>query len=122
MTDIVSQLGVSAIIAVTLYAAALAGLVEVAKRWARRGVAAGGRRATVGSALLERVHALVALLGAATGPVVWPWLMPQLVPDAPPLPLATAALLGVGAAGLAHLLYPLVLERVLEHLGMGRST
>ena len=122
MTEIVSQLGVSAVVAVALYAAALAALVEVLKRAAHRGLAAGGRRATLGRALLERIHALVALLGAVTGPAVWPWLMPQIVPGSPPLPLATAALLGVGAAGLAHMLYPLVLEQVLVRLGMKRTT
>lgn len=103
--------GAPAALAGALYAAALAALAEAIKRAAAR----SWRKLSS-----AEIATLVTGLGALTGPAVWPWIWAMIQPEGAPPDAGAAALLGVGTAGVAHVLYPVLLERALDKIG-GRA-
>lgn len=108
---ILAAFGANATLAGVLYASALAGLAEASKRALSGRL---GRRLTSGE-----ISVLVATLGALTGPAVWPWIWPMIAPDVAAPDLGASIVLGVGTSGVAHIIYPAVLERVLNKIRTG---
>ena len=113
MRDVLTAFGPGALLAGLLYAAAIVALMEAIKRGLARRL---GRKLTPFEIALT-----VAALGALTGPAVWPWVWVLISPDTTPPPPFVSAVLGVGTSGVAHILYPVALERVLGKIGGKRA-
>lgn len=122
LDEIFSSFGAPALVVAMLYVAALQAVTGAIKATLARARALDGeglalKIRSAGEALgVIAPEAWVLASGVASGPIVWPflWRVAELEAAAP-TPIV-GAILGVGSAGVAALVYPLVTQRLTRRL------
>jgi len=107
MDELFAVFGPEAVVVALVYAGAIQALTGLLKR------AAGSHELTA----RVKPSTWVLVVGVVTGPAVWPWLWRVAGLDAELTPGALqAAILGIGTAAVAHLLYPIVTRRIMDRV------